>query len=243
MAHWDGSNVRDGQAAVMLSSHHRTSCRVGYPVKVPRILLADDHPMVLEGVAKLVEDFGEVVGKVEDGRALLEAASRLKPDVVVMDISMPGLNGLDAARQLQKIVPHCKIVFLTMHADSTYMTAAFEAGASGYLLKRSAGSELEQAVNTMLAVGHYVTPLAMAGDILPMDPLRRQAPSFKQLTPRQREVLQLIAEGCSTKAIATLLNISVKTVEFHKFNVMETLGRHTIPELTRFAFAHGLVVK
>jgi len=221
-----------------LISHSRVA-----PMKVPRILLADDHPMVLEGVAKLVEEFGEVVGKVEDGRALLEAASRLNPDVVVMDISMPSLNGLEAARHLQKLVPHCKIIFLTMHGDSAYVTAAFETGASGYLLKRSAGSELKQAVKTVLAGRQYVTPLILSGDNPLRDPLGRGTPSFKQLTPRQREVLQLIAEGHSTKAIAILLGISTKTVEFHKTKVMETLGMHTIPELTKFAFAHGLVEK
>ncbi|MDH3505017.1 MAG: response regulator transcription factor [Nitrospirota bacterium] len=212
-------------------------------MNLPRVLLADDHPMVLEGVARLVEDFGEVVGKVEDGRALIEAASRLIPDVVIMDISMPNLNGLESARHLQKLLPHCKIIFLTMHADSAYITAAFEAGASGYLLKRSAGSELKQAVKTVLAGRQYVTPLILSGDDQLRDPLGRGAPTFKQLTPRQREVLQLIAEGHSTKAIAILLNISTKTVEFHKAKVMETLGMHTIPELTKFAFAHGLVVK
>lgn len=225
------------------ASQHQISRGVGYPVKMPRIVLADDHPMVLEGVAKLVEDFGEVVGKVEDGRVLLEVASRLKPDVVVMDISMPSLNGLDSARQLQKIVPQCKIVFLTMHTDAAYVTAAFDAGASGYLLKRSASSELKRAVATVLGGHNYITPLVLPGDTLSMGSSNTQAPSFKQLTSRQREVLQLIAEGCSTKAIATLLKISIKTVEFHKSKVMATLGMHTVPELTRFAFMHGLVMK
>lgn len=199
--------------------------------------------MVLEGVAKLVEEFAEVVGKVEDGRALLEAASRLTPDVVVMDISMPSLNGLESARHLQKLLPHCKIIFLTMHADPSYIAAAFEAGASGYLLKRSAGSELKQAVKSVLAGHKYVTPLVLRGDISPQNPQEMLIPSLNQLTPRQREVLQLIAEGCSTKGIATLLNISVKTIEFHRSKIMETLGMHSIPELTKFAFAHGLVEK
>ncbi|MCA9419658.1 MAG: response regulator transcription factor [Nitrospira sp.] len=211
-------------------------------MKVPRVLLADDHPMVLEGIARLVEEFGEVVGKVEDGRALLEAASRLNPDVVVMDISMPSLNGLESARHLQKLVPNCKIVFLTMHADSTYIAAAFEAGASGYLLKRSAGSELKQAVSTVLEGRQYLTSLLLPEDLHPMD-LPAGPSLFKRLTPCQREVLQLIAEGHSTKTIARLLNISIKTVEFHRAKVMETLGLHTIPELTKFAFTHHLIVK
>ena len=229
--------------AVHVSHPYSNSCAGRSGRNRPRIVLADDHPMVLEGVAKLVEEFGEVVGKVEDGRALLEVASRLNPDVVVMDISMPELNGLESARHLRKLLPHCKIVFLTMHADPSYITAAFEAGASGYLLKRSAGSELHQAVNTVLAGGHYVTPLALRGEVSHQDQPRSEAPSFKQLTPRQREVLQLLAEGHSTKEISILLHISIKTVEFHKFNVRETLGMHTIPELTRFAFAHGLIGK
>lgn len=229
--------------AVYASPTQRISCPVESSMKVPRIVLADDHPMVLEGVAKLVEEFGEVVGKVEDGRALLEAASRLNPDVVVMDISMPSLNGLESARHLKKLVPNCKIIFLTMHADSTYISAAFEAGASGYLLKRSAGSELKQAVSTVLAGRQYVTPFALSDEASLMGPFPEGAPLFKQLTPRQREILQLVAEGHSTKIIAALLNISTKTVEFHKSKVMETLGMHTIPELTKFAFAHGLIGK
>lgn len=199
--------------------------------------------MVLEGVAKLVEEFAEVVGKVEDGRALLDIVSHLNPDVVVMDISMPSLNGLDSARHLQKSHPHCKIIFLTMHGDSSYITAAFEAGASGYLLKRSAGSELKQAVESVLAGQEYITPLVLRADALPPDPNKLGIPSVSQLTPRQREVLQLIAEGRSTKAMATLLSISIKTIEFHRSKIMETLGMHSIPELTKFAVAHGLVVK
>jgi DNA-binding NarL/FixJ family response regulator len=182
--------------------------------------------MVLEGVAKLVEEFAEVVGKVEDGRALLDIVPHLNPDVVVMDISMPSLNGLES-----------------MHGDSSYITAAFEAGASGYLLKRSAGSELKQAVQSVLAGHKYVTPLVLRGDIFPRNSQRMGIPSLNQLTPRQREVLQLIAEGRSTKAMASLLNISTKTVEFHKAKVMETLGMRTISELTQFAVASGLVEK
>jgi DNA-binding NarL/FixJ family response regulator len=210
-------------------------------MKVPRVLLADDHPMVLEGIAKLVEEFGEVVGKVEDGRTLLDVASRLNPDVILIDISMPSLNGLESARHLRKLVPHCKIVFLTMHADSKYIAAAFEAGASGYLLKGSAGSELQQAVTTVLAGRQYVTSLSVR-----KENCLRDGPEggslFKRLTPRQREVLQLIAEGHSTKTIATILSISIKTVEFHKAKIVETLGMHTIPELTKFAFANHMLV-
>jgi DNA-binding NarL/FixJ family response regulator len=222
---------------------YRPSCRGKPSLKVPRIVLADDHPMVLEGVAKLVEEFGEIVGRVEDGRTLVETALRLNPDVVVMDISMPGLSGLEAARALHKLVPQCHIVFLTMHADFLYVSAAFEAGASGYVLKRSAASELKKAVTTVLAGRHYLTPLVLPKDGSLQEFRGRETPKVKPLTPLQREVLQLIAEGHSSKTIASLLHISSKTVEFHKSKIMETLGMHTIPELTRYAFAHGLIGK
>ncbi len=228
---------------VKFSHSHRADRSVRTSKKNPRILLADDHPMVLEGVAKLVEEFGEVVGKVEDGRALLEAAPRLRPDVVVMDISMPRLNGLETARYLQKLVPHCKIIFLTMHADPSYIAEAFEAGASGYLLKQSAGSELKKAVQAVLMGGQYVALQVRKKQAVSVDPSRKDMPSFKELTPRQREVLQLVAEGCSTKSIAASLNISVKTVEFHKSRIMETLNIYTVPGLTKFAIMHGLGVK
>ncbi|MBH0186928.1 MAG: response regulator transcription factor [Nitrospira sp.] len=205
----------------------------------PRILIADDHSLVLAGVLKLVEAEGVVVGTVEDGRALVEEAQKLRPDVILLDISMPLLNGLDAARQLTKLVPDSKLIFLTMHATPTYATEAFKAGASGYLLKRSAASELKQAIHAVLRGQHYMTPLitkdVLAATLHPPDALLRQQP-VTALTPRQREVLQLIAEGKGTKDIATLLNISVKTVEFHKSRIMDELA-----ELTKYAVAEGLV--
>jgi len=207
----------------------------------PRILLADDHTLVLEGLCRLLEEDYEVVGMVEDGRALVDAAQRLEPDVVVLDISMPLLNGLEAARQLRKLVPRSKVIFLTMHADPTYATEGFQAGASGFLLKRSAASELTQAIHAALKGQYYVTPV-IAKDLL--SPIVQTSPSSLPkggtLTPRQREILQLVAEGKSTKEIATILNISVKTVEFHKSNIMQQLDLHTTAELTKYAIAHGL---
>jgi len=207
----------------------------------PRILLADDHTLVLEGLCRLLEEDYEVVGMVEDGRALIDAAQRLEPDVVVLDISMPLLNGLEAARQLRKLVPRSKLIFLTMHADPTYATEAFQVGACGFLLKRSAASELTQAIQAALKGQFYVTPV-IAKDLL--SPLVQTSPSSPPkggtLTPRQREVLQLVAEGKSTKEIATILNISVKTVEFHKSHIMQQLDLHTTAELTKYAIAHGL---
>ncbi|UCE63039.1 MAG: response regulator transcription factor [Nitrospirota bacterium] len=206
-----------------------------------KILLADDHPMVLEGVAKILEEHFDIVGKVEDGRALINAAKELKPDVVVLDISMPLLNGFEAARQLRKLIPDSKLIFLTMHADATYANEAFEAGASAYLLKRSAASELTKAIRTVTSGQMYLTPLLRPEDSPPLgNGSEKQVPKLKQLTPRQREILQLIGEGKSTKDIAAFLSISVKTVEFHKSNIMETLAIHTTAQLTRYAVAHGL---
>jgi DNA-binding NarL/FixJ family response regulator len=210
----------------------------------PRILMADDHSIVLAGLRKLVEAEGDVVGTVEDGRALVEQAQKLRPDIVLLDISMPLLNGLDAARQVKKLVPESKLIFLTMHATPTYATEAFKAGASGYLIKRSAASELKQAIQAVLRGQHYLTPLitkdVLAATLHPSEQQTRQRP-VATLTPRQREVLQLIAEGKGTKAIASILNISVKTVEFHKFRLMDALDLHSTAELTKYAIAEGLV--
>lgn len=208
----------------------------------PRILLADDHTLVLEGLRKILEDDFDVIDTVEDGRALVEAAQRLEPDVIVLDISMPMLNGIEAARQIKKVMPDSKLVFLTMHADPTYATEAFQAGASGFLLKRSAASELSQAIHAVLKNQFYVTPV-IAKDLL--SPLVQTSPHAPPkgvtLTPRQREVLQLVAEGKSTKEIATILNISIKTVEFHKSHIMKQLDLHTTAELTKYAISHRLV--
>lgn len=192
-------------------------------MKRPRILMADDHAIVLAGLRKLVEAEGEVVGMVEDGRSLVEAAQELRPDIVLLDISMPLLNGLDAARQLTKLVPESKLIFLTMHATPTYATEAFKAGAAGYLIKRSAAVELKQAIQAVMRGQHYMTPL-ITKDVLAATLQSVDGPSTKPLvsplTQRQREVLQLVAEGKGTKTIASILNISVKTVEFHKFRMM-----------------------
>jgi DNA-binding NarL/FixJ family response regulator len=208
----------------------------------PRVLLADDHTLVLDGFRKLLEEHCEIVGAVEDGRALLEAAERHRPDVITLDISMPQLNGIDAARRLRKITPHSKLIFVTMHADQAYISEAFKSGASGYLLKRSAGSELVQAIQAVMNGNYYVTSLiaknlvnsALVGGRTPL--VQRET-----LTARQREVLQLVAEGRTIKEIATVLSISPKTVEFHKSQLMEQLDLHTTAELTKYALTHGLI--
>ena len=176
-----------------------------------------------------MEDRCEIVGVAEDGRTLLRMAYELKPDIVTLDISMPELNGVDAARKLKKILPHTKLIFVTMHADQAYVNEAFKAGAiSGYLLKRSAGTELLQAVQSVMDGQCYVTPLVAKG--LVESAITRKMPAAltdKPLTGRQREVLQLVAEGKTVKEIASALTLSPKTVEFHKSQIMTLLDLHT----------------
>lgn len=205
--------------------------------------MADDHSILLAGVQKLIEEQCDVVGTVEDGRALLEAADRLKPELIILDISMPLLNGLEAARQLMKTLPETKLLFLTMHASSRYATEAFKVGAHGFLLKQSAASELPQAIDAVLKGKHYLTP-SIAKPVIDQA-LRLEDDSVlkgtvRELTPRQREILQLIGEGKGTKEIATLLGVSVKTVQFHKSCLMQGLNLHTTAELMRYAMADSL---
>lgn len=208
----------------------------------PRVLLADDHTLVLAGFKKLLEDHCEVVGAAEDGRALLEAAQQLQPDVIALDISMPHLNGIDAAHQLRKTVPEAKLIFITMHADPAYVSQAFKAGASGYLLKRSAGSELVQAIEAVMKGDYYVTSL-IAKDLVhsALDETHQPIIQTNRLTARQREILQLVAEGLAVKEIAATLAISPKTVEYHKSKLMEQLDLHTTAELTKYALTHGFI--
>jgi DNA-binding NarL/FixJ family response regulator len=209
-------------------------------VKRPRILLADDHRIVAEGLRGLLEPEFELVGIVEDGRALLAAAEKLRPDVIVADISMPLLNGIDSVRQLKKTREEIKVVFLTMHPDVTYAASAFEAGASGYVLKHSAPSELVTAIHSALRGKTYVTPL-LAGELMQFYKENTDSrDESTRLTPRQREVLQLLAEGRSAKEIATILNISPRTVEFHKYRIMEDLGLKTSADLVQYAIRHGI---
>ena len=212
-------------------------------MKKPRVLMADDHSILLAGVRKLLEERYDVVGMVEDGRALLEAAERFKPDLILVDISMPLLNGLDAVRQLRKSQPDVKLLFLTMHASPQYATEAFKAGGNGYLLKQSAVSELPEAIEAVLQGKYYLTP-SIAKPIIEQALKAEEKPTVKgsiaELTSRQREVLQLIGEGKRTKEIAELLKLSVKTVEFHKNRLMKELDLHTTTELVRYAIKQGL---
>lgn len=207
-----------------------------------RVLLADDHTLVLDGFRRLLESEYELVGAVADGRAVLQAAINLKPDVVLMDISMPLLNGIDATRQLKQILPDTKVIFLTMHADSAYIVEGLRAGASGYLLKWSAEEELLGAIREVLQGRTYITTL-VGQEVLDMlrRPPGRTTGDTGELTARQREILQLIAEGRAVKEMAAILQISAKTVEFHKYRVMMKLGIRTTAELTRYAIQHRLV--
>jgi DNA-binding NarL/FixJ family response regulator len=209
-----------------------------------RLLLADDHRIVMEGLKTLLEPEFDLVGMVEDGRALLEAAEKLRPDVIVADISMPLLNGIEAVRQLKKARGDVKVVILTMHSDPAYAAAALDAGASGYVLKHSASSELITAVRTALQGKTYITPL-IAGDLVRhyQDPGNQQRDNGSTLTPRQREVLQLLAEGRPIKEIASTLNISSRTVEFHKYQMLEELGIKSTAELVRYAVKNRIVAE
>jgi DNA-binding NarL/FixJ family response regulator len=205
-----------------------------------RVLLADDHTLVAEGIGKLLEDEFDLVGTVDNGREALEFAQRLKPDVIILDISMPQMNGVEAARQLQRLAPETKVIFLTMHSDRVYVSEALRAGAVGYLLKKSAGSELVSAIHLILAGKTYVTPLV--GSDFATSAIEQSAERPRPLlTRRQREVLQLIAEGHPAKSIAHVLNISVKTAEFHRASIMEKLGLRSTAELTRYAIDHKMV--
>lgn len=210
----------------------------------PRLLVADDHTLLLEGIRLMLEPEFDLVGRVEDGQALLTAAEKLKPDVILIDISMPVLNGIDAARQLRKIVPSSKLIFLTMHGDSDYVTEAFRAGASGYLLKRSAASELITAIREVLKGHHYVSPLVTRNALeLLIGGSKSESKFADGLTPRQRQVLQLVAEGRTRKEIAEALNISVKTVEFHKATLARELNLRTSADFTMYAIEHGIIAK
>jgi len=208
-----------------------------------RILLGDDHGLILEGLQSLLAQDFDVVGTASDGRDAVLKAERLKPDAVLLDISMPILNGMEAARQIKSFAPGVKILFITQKADREYVKAALRIGASGYILKQSVVGELVTALKEVLAGRYYVTSLLRNGTPEALSsPQRNPVDLFgESLTPRQREVLQLVAEGKSNKEIATTLNVSVKTVDYHKARIMDDLGLRTTAELTRYAIEHGIV--
>ena len=205
-----------------------------------RIFLADDHTLLLEAFQSLLEAHYDVVGTASDGRQMLTEVKKLKPDVVVMDIAMPNLNGFDAGEKLKKLLPDVKLVFLTVNDDPKMVTEAFRIGASGYLLKNSAASDLFKCIEVVLNNGNFVTPEITRHmiDAFIKDPGGKSV--HGDLSLRQREVLQLLAEGKTMKEVAAILNITHRTVAFHKYQIMEDLGIKTNSELIKYAIEHGL---
>jgi len=204
-----------------------------------RILLAEDHAVVAEGLKLLIEQSHDVIGIVTNGRALVSEASKTQPDLIVLDIGMPLLNGLDAARRVREVLPKVKIVFLTMQENPNLAAAAMQLGSVGFVVKHSAGSELLKAIDQVLSGKSYLTPKLKPDDWVVMK--RRQAQFGKELTDRQREILQLLAEGRSIKEVAWLLNLSAKTIEFHKYHIMEMFELKNTTDLVLFALNRGLI--
>jgi DNA-binding NarL/FixJ family response regulator len=205
----------------------------------PRILLADDHTLMVDALKHLLEAEFDVVGTARDGRQLLKAAEQFLPELAVVDIAMPLLNGLDAAEQLKALHPDIKVIILTQNRDPQMAAEAFRRRASGYLLKDSAASELIAAIRMVLKGGQYTSPALRRDDdddVLPGDESLPRA-----LTLREREVLQLLAEGKSMKEAGAILDISPRTVEFHKYRIMQLVGAKTGAELVQYAIKHGLI--
>lgn len=208
-------------------------------MKATRVLLADDHALILGAFEKLLSGECDVVGQVSDGRALIEAAEKLQPDVIVLDISMPNMSGLEAARQIRRQLPRVKLVFLTMYEDADLVAEAFRAGASGYLLKSSAVPELATAIREVMQGRSYVTPLVTGGLVGSLLGVGQHATT--DLTDRQREVLRLLAEGRSMKEVGTVLNLAPRTVAFHKYRMMHQLNVKSTAELIQYAVRHRIV--
>ena len=205
----------------------------------PRILVADDHTLILAGTCVLLQTQYEVVGTVSNGRDLIEMALRVHPDIIIMDITMPGLNGIDAARQIKERLPAVKLVFLTMHGNPAYVSSALQAGGTGYVLKSAANEDLLLALRSVLDGRMHVSPGITRSPDCFRDPAR--AAESLNLSTREREVLQLIAEGKLAKEIAFALDVVTRTVNFHRENIKHKLGLHSTAELTRYAIEQGLI--
>ena len=209
-------------------------------MKGPRVLLADDHALLLGAYETLLAGECQIVGQVSDGRALVAAALTLVPDLIILDISMPLLNGLEAGRQIKQALPQVKLVFVTMNEDPDLAAEAFRAGASAYLVKRCAASELVAAVQEVLQGRSYVTPLITEGLVESLLELEGGT-AGSELTPRQREILQLLAEGRSMKEVAAILDVTPRTVAFHKYRMMSQLKVKTTAELIQYAVKQHIV--
>jgi DNA-binding NarL/FixJ family response regulator len=211
-------------------------------MKPARMLLADDHAIVREGLRRVLEPSFEIVGEVADGQALVAAVERLRPGIIVADISMPLLNGIEAARRIRKFDRKVKIIFLSMHPEVTYAAEALRAGGSAYVLKSCAGAEIREAIREALSGRIYVTPsIDWEAVRALMERASRRSDPPSELTARQREVLQLIAEGRSSKEMAVILHVSRRTIEFHKYSIMRALAVRTTAELVRYAINRGIV--
>jgi len=207
----------------------------------PRVLLADDHTMLLDAFRRLLEPACDIVGAASDGHALIELAARTKPEVIILDIAMPRLNGIEAAAQLRRKLPEVKIIFLTVNQDPDVAAEAIRQGASAFLLKSSASAELISAIKLAQAGKTYITPLITKGKPLGVFLGKAHRPSAGKLTARQREVLQLLAEGKQMKEAAAILKLTPRTIAFHKYEIMEQLGLETGAELVQYAVEHHIV--
>lgn len=220
---------------------HNTLLSLLWTMKL-RVLLGDDHVLILDGLRSALQGQYEIVGVAKDGRALVREAEKLKPDFVVLDISMPLLNGFEAAKQIKKTLPQTKLLFLSQHLNPAYLKQALRLGASGYVLKSGATEELKQAINNVVSGKTYITP-AFGEDVIARLWNREGELSEETegLTDRQREILQLIIEGRGNKEIADVIHVSVKTVEFHRARIMAKLGVKSVAELTKVALQQGLI--
>ncbi|HTL60658.1 MAG TPA: response regulator transcription factor [Nitrospira sp.] len=207
----------------------------------PRILLADDHMLILDGLRHLLERHYDLVGTVQDGHSVLNAARRLQPDLILMDVAMPVLNGLQAGQRLRQELPNVKLLYVSMYGDTPYVEEALRIGASGYVLKRSGWEELSRAIEAVLAGKQYVSPDLSAALSQPaVQPPTAQEGTIRSLTERQRQILRLVAAGYTAKEIGRMLHITSKTVEFHKGRMMRQLQLQSTVELARYALTHGL---
>ena len=209
-------------------------------MKRTRVLLADDHPLTLEGLRTFLDHHVDCVGAVADGRAVVEAARRLRPELIILDITMPLLNGIDAARQIRESQPEVKLLFVTMHVNPAYLEAALNVGATGYVLKSAAREEILKAIDSVMKGNIYVTP-SLSSESLQQFSNPSEAAAAIHLSEREREVLQLIAEGRAAKEMAHILHISMKTIDFHRANIKRKLGLQTTAELTKYALEQGLI--
>lgn len=233
----DRGGLKTGDVPMSIESEYRFR-----PARRARVLLADNHELILEGLRKMLEPHHEIVGAVSDGRSLVDAALRLKPDLVILDVTLSRLSGIEAARQIRKILPRAKLLFLTHHANPAYLREALNAGAAGYVLKSSTRKEIQGAVSAALAGLTYISP-GIVGDELDLAGWRSEggAESRAALTSREREILQMLAQGRAVKEVGALLGISPKTVAFHRNNVKRKFGVRKTIELVQRAMNEGLI--